>query len=293
MSQNLRMSTTQPSSELAWHKRLLYGLTNWGLFSAGAVNLAVGTWSALKGEVANAATSLTAGLVLLFAATIDRFESFKGLGVEAKTRQLDQKIEQADEALRRLKEVAELTGATLVDLNSKMGRLGSAPSPREAYALAQKVRHIMASLGSETASMRQTLEPWIRIFCHDLATAIASPLDTALSEKIRELERERAGIQQPMDPNDAKLARTTAAIREISTYLGQHLRKIYQFRVDDYPERFLQLFEDVPLVSEEVLAPIQAKARQFAPAMLEPRQNLQLASPEPWFLEIDEHRKRP
>jgi hypothetical protein len=99
----------------------------------------------------------------------------KGLGVEAKTRQLDQKIEQADEALRRLKEVTELTVPAIVTLNSNMGRLGSAPSPREDYALAQNFRQIMTSLGSETSSMRQALEPWVRIFCHDLATAIASP----------------------------------------------------------------------------------------------------------------------
>jgi hypothetical protein len=292
MAQNLRISTIRPSSKLAWHKHLLYGLTNWGLFSAGALNLAVGTWFALKGQVANAATSLTAGLVLLFAATIDRFESLKGLGVEAKTRQLDQKIEQADEALRRLKEVAELTSAVLLDLNSKIGRLSSTPTPREAYALAQKVKHITASLGSETSSIQQILEPWVRIFCHDLATAIASPLRAALSEKIEEFGRERAGIRQPMNPDDATLTRTIAATREINTYIEQRLRKISEFRVDDYPERFLQLFEDVPFVSDEVLASIQAKARQFAPAMLELRQNLQLASPEPWFLEIDEHRKR-
>lgn len=179
------------------------------------------------------------------------------------------------------------------NLHSGAGRLGTAPGHRETYTLAQNFRDIMTALGSETSSIRQALEPWVRIFCHDLATAIASPLNTALAEKTKELEHDRAGIQQPMDPNDANLARTTAAIREISTYRDQRLHKIYQFRVDDYPDRFLQLLEDVPLVSEEVLAPIQAKARQFAPAMLELRQNMQLANPEPWFLEIDEHRKRP
>jgi hypothetical protein len=271
----------------------LYSLTNWGLFSAGAVNLAVGTWSALKGQLAVAATSLTAGLILLFAATIDRFESLKGLGIEAKTRQLDQKIEQADEALRKLKEVMELLAPEIINLHSGAGRLGTAPGHRETYALAQNFRDVMTSLGSETSSIRQALEPWVHIFCYDLASAIASPLQTALAEKTKELEHDRASIQQPMDPNDANLARTTAAIREISTYLEQRLHKIYQFRVDDYPDRFLQLFEDAPLVSEEVLAPIQAKARQFAPAMLALRQNLQLANPEPWFLEIDEHRERP
>ena len=48
------------------HRRLLYGLTNWSLFIAGMVNLGVGTWSAEQGDAAIAATSLTAGLVLLF-----------------------------------------------------------------------------------------------------------------------------------------------------------------------------------------------------------------------------------
>jgi hypothetical protein len=286
------MSAAGPSSIPPWHRLVLYGLTNWGLFLAGAVNLAVGTWSAVKGQVAIAATSLTAGLVLLFAATIDRFESLKGLGVEAKTRQLDQKIVQADEALRRLKEVAELAGAALIDLNSKMGRLGTAPSPREAYALAQRVRGIMTSLGSDAPAMQQTLGPWVRIFCHDLGSAIGSPLGVVLSKKTQELERERSAIPQPMDPNKAILTRTTGEIRAISTYLEQRLRRIYLLRADDYPDRFLQLFEDVPSVGEEVLAPIRAKARQFAPAMLELRQTLQLANPEPWFDEIDEHRKR-
>jgi hypothetical protein len=289
MSQNLRMSTTPPSSEAAWYKRLLYSLTDRGLFSAGVVNLAVGSWSALKGEVAIAATSLTAGLVLLFAATIDRFESLKGWGIEAKTRQLDQKIAQADEALRKLKEVTELMAPAIISQHSGMGRFGTAPGHREIYTLAQNLRDMMASLGSETSSIRQALEPWVHIFCFDLATALLLPLHTALAEKKKEFERNLA----VMHPSDANLARTTAAIQEINTYIEQRLRDIYPFRVDDYPDRFLQLFEDAPLLSEEVLVPIQAKARQFAPAMLELRQNLQLVNPESWFVEIDEYRKRP
>lgn len=287
------MNETEPFSTLPWHRRLLYGLTNWGLFSAGALNLAIGTWSALNEQVTSAATSLTAGLVLLFAGTIERFESLKGLGIEAKTRQLDQKIEQAADALKRLKELAELTGASLVDMNSKMGRYGSAPSPREAYALAQKVRSTMSALGSEPSAMRQALEPWIKITCYDVARACTAPLARALSEKRKELERERAGIRKPVDPNDPVLLRTTAALNEAGVYTTQRLDKLHEFHIEDYPERFLQLFEDVPLVDQQTLAPIRANARQFAPAMLELRQKLELADPEPWFNEIEAHRWSP
>lgn len=284
------MTGDAPANVLPWHRRLLYGLTNWGLFAAGAINLAVGTWSAVTANTAIAATSLTAGLILLFAATIDRFESLKGLGIEAKTRQLDQKIEQADMALRRLKELAELTGATLVDMSSRMGRIGTAPSPREAYALAQRVRSIMEALGSERPALREALGPWLRITCHDLAIAITAPVSAALSEKLQQLDRERAAIPQPMDPNNPILLRTTSTSREVSSFLEQKMRRIHKFELEDYPDRFLQLLEEVPLIDRQLLAPVQEKARQFAPMMRELRENLALTNPEPWFSEIDDHR---
>ena len=285
------MSAPSQIATLPWHRRWLYGLTNWALFAAGAVNLAIGTWSALNGQVAIAATSLTAGLALLFAGNIDRFESLKGLGVEAKTRQLDQKIEQASDALKKIRQLAELTGAALVDTSSKMGRWDSAPSTREAYALAQKVKSIMSALGSEPSVMREALKPWIRITCHDVASAIVAPLERALSLKTQELERERSAIHQPIDANDPVLLRTTAALNGASTFIEQQVRKIHQYDADDFPDRFLQLFESVPLVDKQTVAAIRAKAQQFAPAMFELRQHQQLANPEPWFFEIDEHRK--
>lgn len=286
------MSDKAHAVELAWHRILLYGLTNWGLFLAGTTNLVVGTCSAIGGEVTIAATSLAAGLVLLFAATIDRFESLKGLGVEAKTRQLDKKIEQADEALRRIREVTELTGSALIDLNSKMGRWDSAPSPRAAYALAQQVKKILVSLGSDSSAVEQTLLPWVQAFCRDCGSALARPLLDALVSRSRELEMERSAIPSPRNPTDPRIARTTAAISEIATFLEQRVRTIYKLGAQDFPDRFLQLFENVPLLSDDVLEPIRAKAKTFAPSMTELRETLALANPEPWFDEIDENRRR-
>jgi len=286
MLHNPAMSANRSASKLPWHLRLLFGLTNWGLFCAGAVNLTVGTWYAFSGSATIAATSLTAGLILLFAATIDRFESLKGLGVEAKTRQLDQKIEQADDALRRLKELAEVAGASLIDLNSKMGRWDSAPRARESYALAQKVRGIMSSLGSDPSSLRDALKPWMRITCCDLCNAIAAPLQKLIQERQQALQREQSALTQPLDPKDPALLRITSDINALNIY-GRRFQKIFQFEVDDFPDRFLQLLDDVPLVAPQGLAPIKAKARQFAPSMIELREKFQLINPELWFAEID------
>src|ERR1700722_5105259 len=91
--------------------QFLYGATNWILFLTGAVNLLLGTIGAARADVSLAAISLTAGLILILAATIERFELLQGLGMKAQTRQLDEKLEQADDALAQLRGLAELTGA--------------------------------------------------------------------------------------------------------------------------------------------------------------------------------------
>jgi hypothetical protein len=285
------MVSPTPNSQHPWHRRLLYGLTNWGLFTAGAVNLAVGTWSAFNTQTAIAATSLTAGLILLFAATIDRFESLKGLGIEAKTRQLDQKIEQADDALRRVKELAEVAGASLIDLNSKMGRWNSAPTPREAYALAQRVRGILMSLGSDPTAIRRTLIPWARIACMDPSRALLAPLDKALSDRTREVERERSSVPQPIDQNDPTFLRTTASLQACSSYRQERLNRIHQLEFDDYPDRLLAILDDVPLVEPDLVAAVRDKVQEFAPYFLEVRERFQLSNPEPWLLTIESHRK--
>jgi hypothetical protein len=274
------------------HRRLLYGFTNWSLFVAGMINLGVGTWSAAQGDAAIAATSLTAGLVLLFAATIDRFESLKGLGIEAKTRKLDEKIEQADEALRRLRQLAELTGAALVDMNSKMGRWDSAPSPREALALAERVRSIMQALGSEPPAIAMALRPWARILCHDLASAFTVPLNKSITDKIQELEKLRQSIPTPMNPNDPEFHRLTGEINVGNAYIAERLRKIHQFDLDDYPESFLALFENVPYLTPGELLPFRERAARFASDMTALKRSMSLPNAETWMHELEEARRR-
>lgn len=283
--------TNTSQTKVPLHRRVLYALTNWSLFVAGMVNLAVGTWYALHADAAIAATSLTAGLVLLFAATIDRFESLKGLGIEAKTRQLDEKIEQADEALRKLRQLAELTGAALVDLNSKMGRWDSAPSPRDALALAERVKSIMQALGSEPPAITTALRPWARILCHDLAATIAEPLNKVIFERTQALESSRQSIPTPIDPNNPEFLRLTNEINLGHTYIRERLRKIHEFDLDDYPERFLALFENVPYIAESELLPIRERAARFATDMSTLKRSMSLPNAEAWMYELEEARR--
>ena len=147
----------------------LVNLTNWFLLIAGLINLGVGTWSSYLGNTPIAITSLTAGLVLLFEATIDRFESLKGLGIEAKTKQLDRKLEEADKALNYLKSMTEFTGKTLVEIQTKIGRWNGGPSTKELIEFGEEIRKIMTTTGSDEVSIQNVLIPWAKTLCMDLS----------------------------------------------------------------------------------------------------------------------------
>ena len=71
----------------------------------------------------------------------------------------------------------------------------------------------------------------------------------------------------------------------------KRFHRLYQFECDDYPERFVQLFDGVPLVDPQVVAAARAKALKFAPAMRELRETFELRDPEPVFSEIDKFRE--
>lgn len=268
-------------------RNALFGIANWALLVAGLVNLVVGTVAAVNASVTIAATSLTAGLILLFSATIDRFESVKGLGVEAKTRQLDQKLHQADEALRRLREMSEMTCAALIDLNSKTGRIGTAPKARESVALADRTRAIMEGLGSEAAAIHVALRPWVRIMCFDMARHLFSGVEKLLVERSRALEQERQLLPKTISSGDAEFQRLTNHINEISDFLSNKARKMHLIEIDEYPDKFMALFESAPQLERAMVAPHLQRAMHFADGMRSLRDKCRLSNPEEWIAELD------
>jgi hypothetical protein len=267
-------------------RRLLYGITNWALFVAGIANLAAGTYAAVTANTALAATSLTAGLILLFAATIDRFESVKGLGIEAKTKQLDQKIAQADDALKRSRQLAELSGAALIDLNSRSGRWDSSPSPRDFVALADRVRELLASLGSSQQQIDLALESWARTLCFDMATAAMRNLRQAVADKIQALERERDSIGQPVQPNDPRYVSLSEQIRALYVYRESRLHSLHTLSLSDYPDKFMSFFDDVPIIDSVQVQSFRQHASRFSAGMTSLVKSRNLFDRELWIEEL-------
>ncbi|WP_223593703.1 hypothetical protein [Pseudomonas sp. A-R-19] len=137
---------------------------------SGILCICTGVFYLITGKIELATTGLGSGLLLLFAATIDRFESLKGLGLEAKTRELKETITEATETLVQLRQLAEISGRTL---NSLVAKVRISFSVKDAHEIAQEIKKNLTDLKSEESSIVRALRPWVQGLCSELGQRLA------------------------------------------------------------------------------------------------------------------------
>lgn len=167
------------------------GLVSFALTTAGIAALVLGTIWLYKENISDGLAGLGAGLVLLFGATIDRFELLKGLGLEAKTR-IDQTVNEAEELLKRIKELAAITASSLIEFhvaasNEPHGE-GIPGRIWGAYDKVQELRVMMAKTGINTEAIHQACNPWLINTAHALWGHLAEPVHTELQRLRKQLE---------------------------------------------------------------------------------------------------------
>lgn len=135
-------------------------VSNAALAAAGVACLFLGVitlWQ--KGDLAAAGTGLTAGLVFLLASSIERFEVLKGLGVEARTRKLDDAITQANATVEQLRDLAAaVSQVALTELMSSSFFDGATLSTR--LSLHDKLLATLKKLDLSNAQMEEADSNW-------------------------------------------------------------------------------------------------------------------------------------
>jgi hypothetical protein len=234
-------------------------LVNGALGVMGAINLIAGTAYMVFGHVAAGGAGIAAGLVLLLASSLERFEVLKGLGMEAKMRDLQDTISRADAVLARIKQLAEVTCRALVHLHTTVGRRDSAPSPREVHRLAKEVKEILQTVDAGPAVIREALNPWIR----EAATGAAMQVLYAHSQRLCSLSEE-LNKQLSLHPNPVETDDDYVRLRQRSN----DLRMYVSFLSNRQPAE--QRFGFGPLVSAQQTAVRLRKTTADGPDFVPP-----------------------
>ena len=191
---------------------------------AGTLCIGTGVFYLVTGKIELATTGLGSGLLLLFAATIDRFESLKGLGLEAKTRDLKLTIEEANQSLTQLRHLAEISGRTLSSLVAKIGRGGSAFTVKESHELSREIRKNLTDLKSDESSILRALRPWVQGLCSELAQRLA--IDFVNDYRAAGLSVDEQITNIPYTPDAPNLERE--ALIQFRDSIERHSYKSYE-----------------------------------------------------------------
>lgn len=173
----------------------LQAAANAALAIAGTLILGVGTVRFFIGQTADAAAAVGAGLALLLASTIDRFELFKGLGVELKTRELKKTIEVAQETLTQLNKVTDFAARSTM----RAAVEDDSYKHEELYRLTRDVRQLLTANGASEDEIRAVLTPWVRRVIGQITRSLAGSF-------LSDLMRARAQIfaaRFPGQPHEA------------------------------------------------------------------------------------------
>lgn len=231
---------------------------------SGALCIFTGFAYLVVGNVTLATTGLGSGLLLLFAATIDKFESLKGLGLEAKTKALNQTIDEANQTLILLRQLAEITGKTLTSLVSKVGRSFTV---KETHELSQEIKKNLTELKSDQPSIERALQPWVQSMCGELAERLTIAFNNDYYEVELSVTNQLQGISSKHDEPDAERDELIKLRGSIETH------KYRSFNAQKWP-------------AKEVLTNLREHV-STAPSSGEQLKQKHLASIESWAVEVD------
>jgi hypothetical protein len=176
----------------------------------GSVAVCVGLWIATLDHVAAATACLSAGVLILLIANINHFEFIKGFGFEARTKRLDEKIEEADRLVEQLRIASQLFADISVQLMSRAGRWAGPIPKADTQDLVSRIQALLTSLSVEKSEIDKSLAPFHRITLRDLSASCFNAffaelekhktiVNDAMGKRVAD---ERARTGNPIAPDD-------------------------------------------------------------------------------------------
>lgn len=258
------MATTEDNSKNCLRTAQVF-VVDTALTLAGLAALTGGVYSVFfKDSPAITVTCIGGGLILLFAATIHRFEVLKGFGIEAKVKKLDATIDKAEIALKQLKDLTEITTKSVLMLSSKAGRWSGAPSVDEARELAMNAKRALESVGSSSETIRQALLPWVRVEIGDLARISLEPCDKELEIIADRINNQISEIKPPIPADKAdEISRLHKRLNAVRSHVRAGLKDLYIWPVIEVSQHLQSIVDNAPEVTDEAKLSLKRDLHPF------------------------------
>jgi hypothetical protein len=219
-------------------------LTSAVLWLLGLSSVVAGIIRGIEDHTSASVTLFGGGILLLLVANLGKLESFKGLGIEAKTREIKERIEEADKILGSLRDFLHTTATFTLQSIARQGRWDSHIPPNEAFPIVKSFEEQLGRMGFDRSRIDEIVEPWYEVTARDMLQEGLNQVSAFLRQKIEaeqkaltalpfppgsdEERREREAHTRAAQGLDETVQRLTATVRmkaaAIPDAIGAELR---------------------------------------------------------------------
>ena len=271
--------------------RWVMSVVNTLLGVAGFVNIAFGTWFCIKGQVSGGGI-IAAGLVLVLVATVDRFEVIKGLGLEAKTRAVDRKLDEVENVLAKLRTLTALFGSAVIRTASQSGRWDTGSQQRDIHRFVESTRGLLSELGATDEGLRDGLDAWARTVATDLVFRITNPLRVVKGDKFQALQAAyQAAYLDEVHKRDPD-GRPVQAVIDRQTLLANahtYIEERWKWPLEEWVPRLREALSEFPELEPEERAAVVADFDKWAPELDHLIEHREIKSPEKVLALLESH----
>jgi hypothetical protein len=185
----------------------------------GLLCLALGIIVALGDKLPAAGVFFTAGLLLCVFSSLSRFESVKGLGIEAKMAALDNKLDEADKLLAHIRDSVGLLADISFQSMARIGFWDAVFPKQDALIIADAIRKQLRGLGESEAEINRRMAPWHKTNIRELARPFYQGILTFVDIQRQQFSEKMRDLQQPINPADAEYTRLSDLLSRNGDYM--------------------------------------------------------------------------
>ncbi|WP_175773781.1 hypothetical protein [Burkholderia multivorans] len=203
-----------------------------------------------RNQTTNASLAFTVGILLFLLSQFERFESVKGFGIEAKVRQLDSKIREADQINAALKSLTASLAQLAFEMMSRIGRLRGPIGRKESLELEESLLQQMRDAGIADVDIARAVLPVRQIVALDILRPAINEVDKHLTRWELAARKRLEAVRQPIAMTDPEYIGALAELDKLRT-MRERLQNIRTLNYGTkQSEDLRQLATDIKAIAE-------------------------------------------
>ena len=191
------------------------------LWLVGAVCLVAAVGMTLTDHVPAGTLLFGAGILLCLVSTLSRFEFIKGLGIEAKTRALDAKLDQADVLLEQIRDISAVTAKMAFQFMARIGHWDSHLSKDEMLTLSDTLIKQLNSVAVSSVIIEDCMQPVHNLNLQTLVRPVLEAIDKHLQLKQQDAKERMQKVSPQFGLADAGYQKLRSDFDVVSSFVGR------------------------------------------------------------------------